>query len=192
MKKLLLTVIIFSALTGAWGQTAAGKENSTQTLIQYLTPINNNLLKGSIENYYKANDAKLIDSILWIKQQRAQLVLSKVKIVAINNYNNIPLKQIITVKDIEGTNAGEYNFFYFDLSNGKDSENTFIGDEIFIVWTQGVHILSDNTGNMVKFNKNDYAGTKGYDCFINDNLWRVIMLIGHDEKKFKDLNINWY
>jgi len=167
------------------------KSNQTASpLSQYLVPVTNNLLRGSIENFYKASDEGLIDPVLWVKLEKAQLILSKVKVVSINSYKNIPLQQVITVKDIEGKNAREYSFFYFDTSNGS-SDNTFVGDEIFIVWTQGVRILSDNSNNLVFLNRNDHAGTKGFDCFIDTNLWRVVMMMGHNEERFKTFYFNW-
>jgi len=157
---------------------------------QYLAPLNNNLLKGPVVNFYKAAGAGLIEPVLWAKRERAQLILSKVKVISINNYNDIPLRQVITVKDIEGENAGEYSFFYIDITNGGN-DNTFAGDEIFIVWTQGERILSDQANNLIIFNKKDFAGTKGNDCFIDNNIWRVIMLMSHDDGKFKDFYFNW-
>jgi hypothetical protein len=38
---------------------------------QYLVPINNNVLSGSIQNFYKATDENLLEPILWIFQERS-------------------------------------------------------------------------------------------------------------------------
>jgi hypothetical protein len=116
--------------------------------------------------------------------------MSKVKIVSVSNYANTPIQQVITVRDIEGDN-NEYTFFNFPVG---ENDNTFFGDEIFIIWTQGVYMLNNNnTDPPTPFilNRADYAGIKANDCFVTDNLWRVIFFMKHDASLFADLKINW-
>jgi hypothetical protein len=192
---IIILIACIAVFASCQTNNAKGLVNADETqapLTQYLVPINNNILSGSIQNLYKAVDENYIEPILWIYHERAQMVMSKVKIVSINNYKNTPIQQVITVRDIEGDN-NEYSFFFFPIS---ENDNTFFGDEIHILWTQGIYMLNDNNNNNgpltpVILNRADYAGIKANDCFITDDMWRVIFVMKHDPSFFNDININW-
>jgi len=183
--------ILFSACQTNPAKGAVSKDNASSLLMQYLVPINNNILEGTIENFNKAVDTNLIDPILWIKNERAQMILTEVQVVAVNNYRNMPVKQVISVREIESGN--EYSFFYFDITDG-DSESTHIGDKIYILWTQGKDILADNDtakAKIIVFNREDFKNTKAFDCFFDNNIWRVIFYITHDKKNIESFTFNW-
>ena len=183
----ILLAILFSSCQTNTSKGIVSKDNASSLLMQYLVPINNNILEGTIENFNKAVDKNLIDPILWIKNERAQTILTEVQVVAVNNYRNMPVKQVISVREIESGN--EYSFFYLDIG---DSESTYIGDKIYILWSQGKDILADNdTAKIIVFNREDFKNTKAFDCFYDNNIWRVIFFMTHDKKNFENFTFNW-
>ena len=154
---------------------------------QYLSPIHNQILLGSVTNSYKAINDGLINSRLYSQNEYAQFILSKVKILSVIGYNerfNMPA--IIICKDIDDERNKEYNFFFVDAFQ---TEKTFIGDEIYILWTQGDVITND--GVTQRYNQSDYINTKIYDCFVENNLYRVIVGMSHSEGDFDSVNFWW-
>jgi hypothetical protein len=167
------------------------KGGDYSSLFKYVVPINNILLEGTIQNFYKAVDEELIEPVLMVNQERAQFILTKVKIVSVNRNNNLPylLREIITVRDIEGDNK-EYSFF-FPYLNIDQGDNVYIGDEIYIAWTQGVETMTVD-GIVEKYNRNEYINTRPYNCFVDNNLYRIILFMHHSKDMFEEFWFSWY
>ena len=175
----IISLSFFACQTERASNITEESSDGDLQLINFLMPVRNNVLVGSISNFYEAVDNGLIDPNLWIYLEKGQMVLSRVRILAINRYDGFG-QEIITVSDVGIDNS--YSFLLINESETVNEFNdfTFVGDEIFVLWTQGGLELENAPLDR-------FIGTRVMDIRYTHNIFRAIIGINRRDSNLLEL-----